>query len=120
MSGMIAPRSGGCTIERSHGVPPYRQWAPLRYTLARIAASAIHRRLDPLLWSFALMFSSLTRAVVRAASISPIMTAVAAAAAAAQTSVILPGPSGRAHVTFEIRVPASVRNERLTGREYVI
>jgi hypothetical protein len=40
--------------------------------------------------------------------------------AAAQTSVILPGPSGRAHVKFEIRVPASVRNEPLTGRVFVI
>src|SRR5215831_1788030 len=40
--------------------------------------------------------------------------------AAAQTSVILPGPSGRARVKFEIRVPASVRNEPLTGRAYVI
>ncbi|MEO6878733.1 MAG: hypothetical protein ABI205_09650, partial [Gemmatimonadaceae bacterium] len=43
-----------------------------------------------------------------------------AGAAAAQTSMILPGPSGRAHVRFEIRVPASVRNEPLTGRVYVI
>lgn len=43
-----------------------------------------------------------------------------AGAAAAQTSVIIPGPSGRAHVKFEIRVPASVRNEPLTGRVYVI
>jgi hypothetical protein len=41
-------------------------------------------------------------------------------AAAAQTSMILPGPSGRAHVKFEIRVPASVRNEPLTGRVYAI
>ena len=41
-------------------------------------------------------------------------------AAAAQTSMILPGPSGRAHVRFEIRVSASVHNEPLTGRVYVI
>src|SRR5262249_8853227 len=40
--------------------------------------------------------------------------------AAAQSSVVLPGPSGRGHVKFEIRVPAPVRNEPLTGREYVI
>jgi len=39
---------------------------------------------------------------------------------AAQTSVILPGPSGRAHVKFEIRVPASVRSEPLTGRVFAI
>jgi hypothetical protein len=43
-----------------------------------------------------------------------------AAGVAAQTSVILPGPSGRARVKFEIRVPASVRNEPLTGRVYAI
>ena len=40
--------------------------------------------------------------------------------AAAQTSVILPGPTGRAHVKFEIRVPATVRSEPLTGRVFVI
>jgi hypothetical protein len=40
--------------------------------------------------------------------------------AAAQTSVIIPGPSGRALVRFEIRVPTSVRSEPLTGRVYVI
>ena len=34
--------------------------------------------------------------------------------------MILPGPSGRAQTKFEIRVPASVRNEPLTGRVYVI
>jgi len=43
-----------------------------------------------------------------------------ATVAAAQTPMILPGPSGRAHVKFEIRVPASVRNEPLTGRVYAI
>jgi hypothetical protein len=46
--------------------------------------------------------------------------AFAAQVAQAQTSVILPGPSGRALVKFEIRVPASVRSEPLTGRVYVI
>ena len=40
--------------------------------------------------------------------------------AVAQTSMILPGPSGRAQTKFEIRVPASVRTEPLTGRVYVI
>ncbi|MFI5245235.1 MAG: hypothetical protein ACHQQR_08420, partial [Gemmatimonadales bacterium] len=39
---------------------------------------------------------------------------------AAQTSMILPGPSGHAQTKFEIRIPASVRNEPLTGRVYVI
>jgi hypothetical protein len=43
-----------------------------------------------------------------------------ACVATAQTSMILPGPSGRALVKFEIRVPASVRAEPLTGRVYVI
>ena len=45
---------------------------------------------------------------------------LAAGVATAQTSVILPGPSGRALVKFEIRVPPSVRNEPLTGRVYAI
>jgi hypothetical protein len=40
--------------------------------------------------------------------------------AGAQTSMILPGPSGRALVKFEIRVPPSVRSDPLTGRVYVI
>ena len=40
--------------------------------------------------------------------------------AVAQTSMILPGPSGRAQAKFEIRVPVSVRSEPLTGRVYVI
>ena len=40
--------------------------------------------------------------------------------AAGQTSMILPGPSGRAHAKFEIRVPAPVRSEPLTGRVYII
>jgi hypothetical protein len=43
-----------------------------------------------------------------------------ASAAAAQTSMILPGPSGRAQMKFEIRVPAAVRGEPLTGRVYAI
>ena len=34
--------------------------------------------------------------------------------------MILPGPSGRAHTRFEIRVPRSVRSEPLTGRVYII
>ena len=38
----------------------------------------------------------------------------------AQTPVILPGPSGRAKISFEIRVPASVRSTPLTGRVYAI
>lgn len=46
--------------------------------------------------------------------------AFAAQVAVAQTSAILPGPSGRALVKFEIRVPPAVRNEPLTGRVYVI
>ena len=51
------------------------------------------------------------------ASLTALATAVVANA---QTSVILPGPSGKALVKFEIRVPASVRSEPLTGRVYVI
>lgn len=39
---------------------------------------------------------------------------------AAQTNVLFPWPAGRSTVRFEIRVPASVRPERLTGRVYVI
>ena len=46
--------------------------------------------------------------------------ACTARVAEAQTSVIIPGPSGRALVKFEIRVPPSVRSEPLTGRVYVI
>src|SRR5262249_30249689 len=52
--------------------------------------------------------------------IASLMVVASSAGAAAQTSVILPGPSGRAHVKFEIRVPTSVRTEPLTGRVYVI
>jgi hypothetical protein len=56
------------------------------------------------------------RPLVLAAMALPFM----AGSAAAQTSVMIPGPSGRALVRFEIRVPASVRSEPLTGRVYVI
>jgi hypothetical protein len=42
------------------------------------------------------------------------------AAAAAQTSPIMPGPSGRAAVRFEISVPRAVRSEPTTGRVYAI
>jgi putative esterase len=38
----------------------------------------------------------------------------------AQTNVLVPWPSGRSQVRFEIRVPPSVRAEKLTGRVYVI
>ena len=41
-------------------------------------------------------------------------------ALAAQTSMLFPWPSGRAQVSFEIRVPPAVRGEKLTGRVYVI
>ena len=40
--------------------------------------------------------------------------------AAAQTPVILPGPSGKALVKFEVSVPAAVRREPITGRVFVI
>ncbi len=40
--------------------------------------------------------------------------------AGAQTPVILPGPSGKALVKFEISVPAAVRREPITGRVFVI
>ncbi len=56
----------------------------------------------------------------RTLAITPLVSVVLAGGAMAQTSVILPGPSGRAKIKFEIRVPASVRNEPLTGRVYVI
>src|SRR4051812_39785867 len=45
---------------------------------------------------------------------------LASAALTAQTSMLLPWPSGRSQVKFEIRVPPSVRSEKLTGRVYVI
>src|SRR5262249_8853477 len=50
----------------------------------------------------------------------PLASTLLCAGAAAQTSVILPGPSGRARIKFEIRVPSSVRDEPLTGRVYVV
>jgi hypothetical protein len=46
--------------------------------------------------------------------------AIAPTIAVAQTPVTLPGPSGRAQVSFEIRVPSTTRNEPLTGRVYAI
>jgi hypothetical protein len=49
-----------------------------------------------------------------------VLLAASASTALAQTSVILPGPSGRAQAKFEIRVPAGVRSEPLTGRVYVL
>jgi len=52
--------------------------------------------------------------------LAAMLLAVAAPLAIAQTSVVIPGPSGRAQVKFEITVPTSVRNEPLTGRVYVI
>jgi len=57
---------------------------------------------------------------LRSAAFSQLLTVVLAGGAIAQTSVILPGPSGRAKTKFEIRVPASVRSAPLTGRVYVI
>jgi len=53
-------------------------------------------------------------------ALAALSLALAAPLAMAQTSMILPGPSGKAHVKFEITVPTSVRNEPLTGRVYVI
>src|SRR5690348_9466751 len=49
-----------------------------------------------------------------------IASLLAATSIGAQTSVILPGPSGHAQVKFEITVPPSVRHEPLTGRVYAI
>ena len=53
-------------------------------------------------------------------SLATIVAAVPPQPTIAQTSMILPGPSARAHTRFEIRVPRSVRSEPLTGRVYVI
>ena len=53
-------------------------------------------------------------------SIGLALALLGATALAAQTSMLVPWPSGRSHVKFEIRVPASVRSEPLTGRVYVI
>ncbi|MEO7041780.1 MAG: alpha/beta hydrolase-fold protein [Gemmatimonadaceae bacterium] len=58
--------------------------------------------------------------LVLAAMALPFMAGAAPAVVTAQTSVIIPGPSGRALTRFEIRVPTSVRSEPLTGRVYVI
>ena len=58
--------------------------------------------------------------LVLAAIALPFMAGAVSGVAAAQTSVIIPGPSGRALTRFEIRVPTSVRSEPLTGRVYVI
>jgi hypothetical protein len=48
------------------------------------------------------------------------LAALLPAAAAAQSSQILPGPSGRATIRFEIVVPPSARAEPTTGRVYVM
>jgi len=62
------------------------------------------------------VFSFAKRAVVLAS----LLSAAFGAGVAAQTSVVLPGPSGRARAKFEIRVPTSVRSDPLTGRVYII
>jgi hypothetical protein len=48
------------------------------------------------------------------------LAALLPVAAAAQSSPILPGPSGRAQLRFEISVPRAVRSEPTTGRVYAI
>jgi hypothetical protein len=48
------------------------------------------------------------------------LAAFGSAALAAQTSMLMPWPSGRSLVKFEIRVPPAVRSEPLTGRVYII
>ncbi|MEA3247562.1 MAG: hypothetical protein U9Q74_15520 [Gemmatimonadota bacterium] len=53
-------------------------------------------------------------------SILPALAALAPIATLAQTSVILPGPSGGAQVRFEIRVPEATHKEAITGRVYVL
>ena len=53
-------------------------------------------------------------------ALAAVATLAMAGSLAAQTSMILAGPSGRARIRFEIRVPPAVRNEPLTGRVYVI
>jgi len=53
-------------------------------------------------------------------ALAVVCCALFAGTAGGQTSVILPGPSGRAHAKFEIRVPPSARSEPLTGRVYVV
>jgi hypothetical protein len=52
--------------------------------------------------------------------LAAMLLAFTAPLAIAQTSVVIPGPSGRAQLKFEITVPTSVRNQPLTGRVYVI
>src|SRR5689334_7244554 len=61
-----------------------------------------------------------TATIPRSLTLGAFASTLLCATAAAQTSVILPGPSGRAKAKFEIRVPPSVRNEPLTGRVYVV
>ncbi len=56
----------------------------------------------------------------RIVSLISLAALAASGAAGAQTPVILPGPSGKALVKFEIRVPSTVRSEPLTGRVFVI
>jgi hypothetical protein len=63
--------------------------------------------------------SSSIHRFVRVACV-PLLLGAAAGTAEAQTSMILPGPSGRAHAKFEIRVPAAVHAEPITGRVYAI
>ncbi|MEO7086329.1 MAG: alpha/beta hydrolase-fold protein [Gemmatimonadaceae bacterium] len=60
------------------------------------------------------MFRSAFNAALVIASFSPVLRV------AAQTPLILPGPSGKALVKFEITIPRAVRSEPLTGRVYVI
>jgi hypothetical protein len=48
--------------------------------------------------------------------LAAMLLAFTAPLAIAQTSVVIPGPSGRAQLKFEITVPTSVRNQPLTGR----
>lgn len=59
-------------------------------------------------------------AVFLTVALAALVAVAAPAVAVGQTSMIIPGPSGRAQVSFEIRVPAGVRNEPLTGRVYAI
>jgi hypothetical protein len=63
-------------------------------------------------------YVTLARSVHHAAFAAAVTAA--AQTVGAQTSMILPGPSGKAQVKFEIRVPAAVRNEPLTGRVYIM
>jgi hypothetical protein len=50
----------------------------------------------------------------------PALVLALTAQAGAQTSLITPGPSGKALARFEISIPASVRNEATTGRAFII